>query len=214
MSERPIFLHTIPGQTAYEAVTNPELLSANSIQTGHSQQARNELWQIPLRELNKEVGQTFLNLEPWYEGITDDFYASDQLYAYWVTMLAGAAGYCYGAHGIWNVGDGQFLAHWGAQTFNEAVKLETPQLIGLSHRELMRHSGITESSVQTRGDELICISRSGAGEQITFYPDAALARHNQQDQVWLPLEGRFSRSLPQSGPVVILARTVSSQTQR
>lgn len=53
----------------------------------------------------------FINLEPWYEGINNSFFESDQIFAFWTSMLSGASAYCYGSHGIWDVGDGNFLAH-------------------------------------------------------------------------------------------------------
>ncbi len=71
-----------------------------------------------------------IDLEPWYEGICGQFWSDDQLYAYWTMMPTGAAGYRYGAQGIWNVGDGTILTHGGTQTYDEARQLRTPELLG------------------------------------------------------------------------------------
>lgn len=205
MTMRPIIMHPIPGQTSDQLVNDPALLAANTIQTGHSQQTRNDLWQIPLREIERDPQRPFLNLEPWYEGINNDFYTSDQLYAYWVTMLAGAASYCYGAHGVWNVGDGQFLSHWGRQTFAEAVQLDTPRLLGLSHEQFLRFPQLSQTSFETDGNHLLSITRSGPEQAITFYPNAAQVPQPLKGDIWLPLDGRFTNTWPQSGLIVIFS---------
>ena len=127
-TEKPILIHPLPDETGFEVVENPHLLAANTAQSGHSQSSRPRLLDLPLNHfaLKDPAGRGFINLEPWYEGIQDQFWMNDQLYAYWVSMLAGASSYCYGAHGIWNVGDGNFLNHWGKQTFEQALSLDTP----------------------------------------------------------------------------------------
>lgn len=57
-------------------------------------------------------------------------FESDQIFAFWVSMLSGASAYC----GIWNVGDGNFLAHWGRRTFREAKKPTVPLKIVKSNK--------------------------------------------------------------------------------
>jgi len=202
MTDKPLIVHPNSGETGFQAVENPQCLSANTTQTGHSKAARNSLWQLPLEELNRQQ-QLFINLEPWYEGINDNFYAQDQLYAYWVTMLAGAASFCYGAHGIWNAGDGRFLSHWGKQTMAQAMALDTPRLLGLSHRQFLRHKDLDRTSYEVRGERLLFISRSGFGGRITFYPDIAHSEEQSSGRIWLPLQGNFADELPNSGPAVI-----------
>lgn len=202
MSDQPLIIHTKARETGYQAVENPELLSANTTQTGHNETMRNALWQIPLGELNRDPKQVFINLEPWYEGINDKFYVQDLLFSYWVTMLAGAASYCYGAHGIWNVGDGRFLAYWGRQTFSEAMELKSPALLGLSHQQFLSHQGLGTTIYKQHKGKLLHIARKGNGQSICFYPDVAGVDDLANGQIWLPLHGRFVHTLPQSGPVV------------
>lgn len=209
-TDRPIVVHTTPDETGYEAVSNPHLLSANTAQTGHDVSARNRLWQLPLSLLEGDfTRQGFINLEPWYEGIRDQFWAEDQMFAYWVSMLAGAISYCYGAHGIWNVGDGKFLAHWGKQTFAQALALDTPRLLGLSHQQysLWEEAGSDGETIhQVVGEELIAIGRGEEGRIVQFFPDIARARHVPCGQIWLPLEGVYVDTLPPGGPVVIFCQ--------
>ena len=128
LTNKPIIIHPNPNETGFDCVENPHLLAANTAQTGHTQDARPRLHQLPMAHtsVHDSAGRGYINLEPWYEGIRNSFYAADQLYAYWVSMLAGAISHCYGAHGVWNVGDGAFLNHWGSQTFSEALSLDTP----------------------------------------------------------------------------------------
>jgi hypothetical protein len=204
-TNRPIIVHPTADQTGYEAVSNPELLSANTVQTGHDACARNRLWRLPLALLkDDQTHRGYINLEPWYEGIGEQFWAEDQLFAYWVTMLAGATSYCYGAHGIWNVGDGQFLAHWGKQTFAQAMALDTPGLLGLSHQQyLMRSDPQDEVFYQTEGEELTAIGRKAGAKIIQFFPDVARADPVPAGRIWLPLEGVFVERLPRQGQVVI-----------
>jgi hypothetical protein len=204
-TNKSIIVHPISDETGYEAVSNPELLSANTVQTGHDARARNRLWQLPLALLkNDHTHRGYINLEPWYEGIRNQFWAEDQIFSYWVTMLAGATSYCYGAHGIWNVGDGKFLAHWGKQTFAQALALDTPRLLGLSHEQyLLRSDHRGETFYQTEGKELITIGRKEGEKVIQFFPDAARASPVPIGKIWLPLEGIFTKGLPPKGQVVV-----------
>lgn len=212
LTARPILVHPVPGETGVAAVDNGHLLAANTIQTGHSETAREELWRIPLRERQLAPGRPFLNLEPWYEGILGRFGPADQLYAYWATMLAGATGYCYGAHGIWNAGDGRFLAHWGGQTFDEAAALDTPRLIGLSHGLFLEWNGPGEATHETGDGRLRWIGRDLAdGRAIRFYPRVEAADAIPAGRYWRPLVGEFVASAPAAGPLVVL-RGGSSQT--
>jgi hypothetical protein len=210
LTARPVIIHPVPGETGVTALDNGHLLAANTIQTGHSEATREALWQIPLRERRLAPEQPFLNLEPWYEGILGRFGPADQLYAYWATMLAGATGYCYGAQGIWNAGDGRFLAHWGGQTFDEAAALDTPRLIGLSHRLLAEWSGPGEVRHETRDGRLRWIGRDLAdGRAIRFYPRVEEAGVVPSGRYWLPPAGELVADAPPAGPLVVLVAPVS-----
>lgn len=208
LTGKPILIHPNPNDTGFECVDNPYLLSANTAQTGHTYEARQRLHQLPLAHCAAldPAGRGFINLEPWYEGIRDRFYASDQLYAYWVSMLAGAVSYCYGAHGIWNVGDGKFLAHWGSQIFAQALELDTPRLIGLSHQLLRRYLPLKAAvEVQEETGSLISLQRKMEQATITYIPEISHTSSVPEGKVWLPAEGRFTAQLPAAGQVVIIS---------
>jgi len=209
ITDKPIFIHVLPNMTSEEAVNNPRLLDAITVQTGHSDNTRRLLWKLPLESIRQNPDKPFINLEPWYEGITGRFKTEDQLYAYWVSMMAGAYAYCYGAHGIWNAGDGKFLAHWGKQTLDEAMRLRTPQLIGLSHK-LFTGSGLAYYSkveVEEKDGELIKITRSNdKGGMVTYIPDTSLVADLPVGDVFSPLRGELVKAAPKSGQVVIISR--------
>lgn len=205
-TSKPIFIHTLSNRTSEQVVNNPKLLDAITVQTGHSPDTKNILWQLPLEITGEHPNKKFINLEPWYEGITDRFGTSDQLYAYWASMMAGAHAYCYGAHGVWNVGDGNFLAHWGRQTFDQAIKLNTPQLIGESHKLFTRSgfAGYGKVEVEDKNGDLVRITRSGDdGAFVCYVPDISIAENLPKGNIFLPLTGHFSKTLPASGQVII-----------
>ncbi len=205
VTDKPIIVHPTPDETGYEAVCNPMLLSANTAHTGHDLGAKNRLWQMPLAlQVDGRTHRGFINLEPWYEGIGDQFWVEDQMFSYWVSMLAGATSYCYGAHGIWNVGDGRFLAHWGKQTFAQARELDTPRLLGLSHNQyLVRNDPGSKTFYEAAGEGLITIGRKTGEKTTQFFPDVARAKCVPSGDIWLPLQGAFASVLPLEGPVVV-----------
>lgn len=204
-TDRPVIIHPVVDETGDEAVSDPGLLAANTAQTGHDYSARNRLWQLPLTLLRSHrAAKGFINLEPWYEGIRGQFGAEDQMFAYWVSMLAGATSYCYGAQGIWNVGDGEFLAHWGGQTFSQACALHTPKLLGLSHKQYsLRSDPRGKAFYQASARGLSFIGRKMGEMMIQFFPDIAKVDRVPVGKIWLPLEGVFTEALPPRGQVVV-----------
>ncbi len=204
-TRHPIIVHT-SGQTySHAAVEHQELLAATTAQTGHDYAARPRLWRYPMEFRNKPTDR-YINLEPWYEGIRDQFWAEDQLYAYWVSVLSGACSHAYGAQGIWNVGDGQFLAHWGRQTFDQACWLETPALLGASHhywKETLGYDPTGRTVVETTDGKLQRISRHGANGTLSYYPDVTHTRNIPDGEYWLPLEQARAFIPPSQGPLVV-----------
>jgi len=208
LTDKPIFIHVLPNITSKEAVNNPKLLDAITVQTGHSDTTRRLLWELPLESVRQNPDKPFINLEPWYEGITGRFKTEDQLYAYWASMMAGAYAYCYGAHGVWNAGDGKFLAHWGKQTLGEAMKLKTPQLIGASHKLFIESgfAGYSKVEVEEKDGELVKISRSNnKGAMVTYIPDTSLVDELPEGNIFLPLRGELVKTSPRVGQVVIIS---------
>lgn len=206
-TQRPILVHPsgLPGAYSHGLIEHSELLAAVTVQTGHGQDSRPLHWQLPLKYLHTEEYR-FINLEPWYEGILDNFWAEDQLYAYWCSMLAGACSFAYGAHGVWNVGDGQFLAHWGAQTLAQARALKTPALLGRSHAlwlQTLGYDPLARTEYEARGDELLSISRSSTRGCLSFYPDVAACSVESRGELYDPMRGEKLDSLPTEGALLV-----------
>jgi len=209
MTDKPIFIHVLPNMTSQEAVNNPQLLDAVTVQTGHSVNTRRFLWELPLESTRENPQSRFINLEPWYEGITGRFKVEDQMYGYWASMMAGAYAYCYGAHGVWNAGDGKFLAHWGEQTMEQAMKSKTPYLLGISH-QLFVNSGFANYrtvEVEEKDGELVKISRfNDKGNFVSYIPKADIVGNLPEGNIFLPLRGKFSKTQPRKRQVVIISQ--------
>ncbi|MDQ3239137.1 MAG: DUF4038 domain-containing protein [bacterium] len=205
-TKRPFLLHPVPNETSHEVVNNNSLLATETVQTGQDYESRKLFWQYPQTIFTNNPHSTYINLEPWYEGIRDSFFVKDQLYAYWVTMLSGAHSYCYGAQGVWNVGDGHFLSHWGKQTLEQAMQLNTPKLIGDNHKSFVSFGGLDLNQVEIRTDQgqLAKIKKfNNQGKQIIYYPDYKNHHDIEKGKYYLPLENKFLNTPPQSGQLVI-----------
>ncbi|MEM1416564.1 MAG: DUF4038 domain-containing protein [Myxococcota bacterium] len=206
-TKRPLLVHPTADRRGRASVGRPDLLAAETVHTSHARQAAPRIWREA--QAGSAGGRAFYNLEPWYEGILDDFRTADQLHAYWASMSCGASGHAYGAHGIWNAGDGRFLAHWGTQSWDEARALPTGALLGESHRlvQALGAAAWPVARVEARGDELVSATRAAPdGRRLTFVPAVeAAASWPPADEVFLPLEGRRTAALPASGPAVLLA---------
>lgn len=200
-TRRPLIIHTIPNEFSYEAVFNPELLSAVTVQTSHHESSRNKLWQMVMTAKERYPDLPFINLEPWYEGIRNRFFTQDQLFAFWVSVFAGSNGFCYGAHGVWNMGDGKFLAHWGKQTFEQAVALETPALLGESFALLQKLKLSGKSEIVYKNDVLLQIKRGN----LIYIPDTSLQPlPKKYAKLWSPVSGAFIKQMSPSSQVVVI----------
>ncbi len=176
-----------------------------TIMTGHDEKNRNALWQRPVNALKKH--EAVINLEPWYEGINDNFGTDDQLFAYWCSMLSGCEGFCYGAQGVWNMGDGVFLSHWGKQSLSEARELKTPHLLGESHkliRQQLSDERLQKPIIQLEGDTLLSIQNRSESTQFEFIPDASKFTGTPAGLIWLPGKAIFSTKPPANGAMVLI----------
>jgi hypothetical protein len=204
-TDKPFIIHPLPGEFGINIINNPQLLAANTVQTGHHTASRHSIWNLPYTHI-QESEKAFINLEPWYEGIKDSFYMNDQVFAFWASMMAGATAYCYGAHGVWNVGDGKFLSHWGKQTFNEAVALDTPTNLGSSFK-IFISEGINllpKINIKTDGRGLLSIERASSERQVTYYTDISLLENTKLDvrRFFLPVTSSFTTKRPLEGQVI------------
>ena len=180
-------------------------VAMETLMTGHDKNNRTALWQRPIKALEKF--DAVINLEPWYEGINNSFGPDDQLFAYWCSMLSGCEGFCYGAQGIWNMGDGKFLSHWGTQTSTEAMQLNTPHLLGESHKVLRQQLGdeiLNSATVKSTEDSLLSIRNRSESTAFEFIPDASNYSGTPTGLIWLPGKAVFNSNPPQNGPMVLI----------
>jgi hypothetical protein len=207
-TERPIIVHTTSAIDGFHAVDDPAPLAANTVQTGHARKSEPALWGRLLASRAEHPGRPVINLEPWYEGIRGQFWLEDQVRALWMSVGAGARALCYGAHGLWNVGDGAFLAHWGAQGFDEALDLGSPAVIGATYRMLgaLGALGWPEAAATVEAGRLVKLRRAdGAGRFLEYYPDAADVAPGAPGRAFDPLTGRFAAAPPPTGQVVLVS---------
>ncbi|WP_133259081.1 DUF4038 domain-containing protein [Mycolicibacterium sp. GF69] len=207
-TERPIIVHTTSAIDGFQAVDDPTPLAANTVQTGHARRSEPELWRRLLASREKNPGRPVVNLEPWYEGIRGQFWLEDQVRALWMSVGAGAHAICYGAQGVWNVGDGAFLGHWGAQGFDQAMGLASPTVLGATYRMLDGIGALRWPAVEATvaGKRLVKLRRAeGRGRFLEYYPDAADVRVGAEGRVFNPLTGAFIAALPRTGQVVLMS---------
>ncbi len=167
-TQKPILIHTMPDNDSISIEKNIE---ANTFQTGHDKEREESLWKNIYESKKKYPKKPAINLEPWYEGINNNFYKKEQLKAFWLSVTSGAYAICYGAQGIWNVGDGSFLSHWGNQTFEEALKLDTPNILGKEYKKLLEQGVFDWNKIEIEKEEnrLISITRiSDEGQKISY----------------------------------------------
>lgn len=135
---RPILVHPHKKQRARILFHNPSWLSVDSIQSGHTKGNVEFLVQSALAAYRDAC--PFINLEPWYEGILGNFGASDQRYAFWMSVLSGACGHTYGAHGVWQLSDkDNFMGHWGTSDWKTAMNYPGSGQLGTSATFLSKY---------------------------------------------------------------------------
>lgn len=135
-NNRLLTVHPQQAKTSAEIMGSPSWLDINSIQSGHSKISTRFMGKS-LREGKKPI----INLEPWYEGIFDEYYGYSQRYAFWISVLMGACGHSYGAHGLWQMAnsDDEFLSHWGSSDWKKALRFEGAIQVGRAKSFLIQY---------------------------------------------------------------------------
>lgn len=133
----PITIH--PTRFGHEQVSEPALMDVDMLQTGHS-----DIDSIPsviqcVREaVAHEPKMPVVNSEVNYEGIMGRCWQNIVRLGFYHTMLNGAAGFTYGANGIWQVnrkghpyGPSPHGRAWGNTPWDEAMNLPGSREVGL-----------------------------------------------------------------------------------
>ncbi|HSA83834.1 MAG TPA: DUF4038 domain-containing protein, partial [Patescibacteria group bacterium] len=129
--KRPLTVHVRSDITANNLFHNPSWLTINTIQSGHAKESL-PFMIASIKQASETTLQPIINMEPWYEGIGNNFDEYYQRLAFWACILSGAKGHTYGAHGIWQMaknGD-NFMEHWGKSDWKKALQQQGAAQLG------------------------------------------------------------------------------------
>lgn len=142
---RPITAH--PSSSARQELTDESVLDFNMLQTGHGNwgSAANLVASLSSQR-SKTPAMPVLTGEAVYEGHQQTNWQDIQRFAFWTSMMNGAAGYTYGAGGIWEM-NGTTVPHgpspWGITyeitPWNVAMRLPGSTQVGIGRSILMRY---------------------------------------------------------------------------
>lgn len=167
-------VHPQRKRLASELFPDPSWLDIDTIQSGHTRENAGFLVSAALAAHHRL--RPFINIEPWYEGIMGNFGPSYQRFAFWMSILAGAKGYTYGAHGIWQLAKGDnFMSHWGKSDWHTAVKYKGSTQVGLAKKFLDAYPWWTMQP------SLDIIQPSWN----TSHPFSPLAAKDREQRIWI-----------------------------
>ncbi|MCS7060034.1 MAG: DUF4038 domain-containing protein [Anaerolineae bacterium] len=141
----PITIH--PTDNARDQVDDPSVLDFDMLQTGHGgyESIPNTVSSIR-SAVERAPTMPAMVGEVCYEGILEGSREEIQRFMFWSTMLIGAAGFTYGANGIWQLnnpgqpfGPSPHGSSWGDIPWQEAVRLPGSTQLGLARRLLERY---------------------------------------------------------------------------
>ena len=141
----PLTIH--PSASSRATVDDPSVLDLDMLQTGHGDRSSipNTL-KVVSEEYSTEPALPVIESEVCYEGIGEACRQEIQRYMMWACTLSGAAGFTYGANGIWQVNDREkpygpspHGMAWGNTPWDEAAQLPGGRQIGLARKLLERY---------------------------------------------------------------------------
>ncbi len=133
-----------PSSSARLCVEDPALLDFDMLQTGHSDRSSipNTVRQVRISQKAAPV-MPVVNGEVCYEGIGAFCGPEVQRWLFWACILGGAAGFTYGANGIWQVntrkkayGPSPHGMTWGNTPWEDAYLLPGSGHVGIAKRIL------------------------------------------------------------------------------
>ncbi|MBW1639737.1 DUF4038 domain-containing protein [Microbacterium resistens] len=143
--QRLVTTHMVPGIPAWTFIDD-SVVDFWMLQTGHAGFNSLDPTHRILREaLDREPRKPVVNGEVNYEGIADTSYADIQRFLFWSQLLAGAAGFTYGAHGVWAFNTDRFPGqHSGlAPHWKDAAQFSGAAQIGVGRKVLDRYPWAT-----------------------------------------------------------------------
>ena len=143
--DHPITIH--PTRSGRDQVEDDSWLDFDMLQTGHGGHARVPDTVVAVQQAVKRTPRMPVVLgETCYEGILEGSREEIQRIVFWTSMLSGAAGFTYGANGLWQVntkdvpfGPSPHGAAWGNRPWTEAYRLPGSGQLGVGRRLLERY---------------------------------------------------------------------------
>lgn len=141
-------MHSGAFSCSEDEVNDAEALDFNFTQTAHGNINAAVRGAGHIARLARESSlQPVVNGESCYEGILGTAFEDVQRFCFWSSMLSGAAGYSYGANGIWQInrreepyGPSPHGMAWGNLPWDEAMQLPGSRQLGLGAK-LLRDLG-------------------------------------------------------------------------
>lgn len=141
----PITIH--PTDTARNMVEDETVIDFDMLQTGHRDRASiPNTVRLVTNAYNRTPTMPVINGEVCYEGIGEACRQELQRFIFWVCILSGAAGFTYGANGIWQVnrkeqpfGPSPHGMSYGDTPWEEAYRLPGSAQLGIAKRFLERY---------------------------------------------------------------------------
>jgi hypothetical protein len=140
----PVTIH--PDQIGRDQVDDDGVLDFDMLQSGHGgiESAANAVAQIQQERIRKPHMPVVIG-EVNYEGIIHGTQDEIQRLTFWASFLSGAAGFTYGANGIWQLnsrerpyGPSPHGGNWGDTPWEEACQFAGSHQLGLARELLMR----------------------------------------------------------------------------
>lgn len=140
----PVTIHPSSGATSRDLVTDEWMVDLDMLQTGHGgyDSIPGTIETIE-RAVTAEPRMPVIQGEVCYEGIMGGSHEDIQRFMFWSNMLSGAAGYTYGANGLWQAniehdafGASPHGAAWGDLPWDQAYQLPGSRQIGLGKQLL------------------------------------------------------------------------------
>lgn len=170
----------------HRTLDDPCLMDADMLQSGHGgwnsiSKAVNMIGEALAHEPKMPV----IEDEACYEGIGGSCHEDVQRFLFWASMLSGAAGYTYGADGIWQINrrDGLFGASpygviWGITPWDEAYKKSGSEHLGKS-KEFLSHYEWWDFKPHADW----CENHSSPGNRLSYY---AAGVKNKIRMIYIP----------------------------
>ncbi len=142
----PISAHAGLTGNGYDQVDDLSVLDFGMPQPGHGNlDAVRGQAALMVRNITHEPRMPVVNSEANYEGIMGTCWEEVQRFTFWSTMLSGAAGFTYGANGIWQInaraalyGPSPHGFSWGDTPWEEAYLLPGGRQVAIGKRILQR----------------------------------------------------------------------------